>query len=247
MCIYPIYCINLISRPDRKEYVTEQFKKLDIDNVIFLPLTKHSKGGIYGCHDSHIKVWNHFLENYPNQKFFLIFEDDFLPVDIENCKDIMNKAATFINDNYQKIDLLFLHNYCVVTEDPLNNDTFTKGYGVCTHAYFITRPYLENLIYMYDSLPEPDGRNIDVSMNFNMTHFLYSENIFFTKQKCYIQLEIESDIVSDVLDTIIKLNYNKSLTILMKTLTLLKKRLFPDNFIKNYYCKIEELKLKNKK
>ena len=63
---YTIYCINLKERIDRKEDAKKQFKKINIkpSSVIFLDFYKHKKGGIYGCYDSHMKVWNDFYKNY---------------------------------------------------------------------------------------------------------------------------------------------------------------------------------------
>ena len=47
---YPIYCINLKERIDKKKHAQKEFRKIDIEpsNVIFLDLYKHKNGGIYG-------------------------------------------------------------------------------------------------------------------------------------------------------------------------------------------------------
>ena len=45
----PIYCINLKERTYRKKHAQKEFRKIDIkeNDVIFLDLYKHKKGGIY--------------------------------------------------------------------------------------------------------------------------------------------------------------------------------------------------------
>jgi GR25 family glycosyltransferase involved in LPS biosynthesis len=55
----PIYCINLKHRTDRKEHSLNEFKKIGIseDKVMYLPFTKDARGGVYGCFDSHMKIW----------------------------------------------------------------------------------------------------------------------------------------------------------------------------------------------
>ena len=62
-----------------------QFTNLEISptTVNYPHFTKDPRGGIYGCFDSHIKVWNDFFINHPNEKYVLVFEDDF---QIKNIK-----------------------------------------------------------------------------------------------------------------------------------------------------------------
>ena len=51
--MYPIYCINLEHRKDRKEHTIKEFEKLDIpyNKVIYPHFTKHKGGG-------HLVVFN---------------------------------------------------------------------------------------------------------------------------------------------------------------------------------------------
>jgi hypothetical protein len=53
-CDYPIYCINLLERPDRKQHVEQEFKKINIDfaKVNFPIFTRDHRGCVYGCYDS---------------------------------------------------------------------------------------------------------------------------------------------------------------------------------------------------
>ena len=71
---YPAYCINLKERTDRKKHAKKQFRKIDIEpsDVIFLDFFKHKKGGLYGCYDSHMKVWNDFYQNHKDNTSYLL-------------------------------------------------------------------------------------------------------------------------------------------------------------------------------
>ena len=93
--------------------------------------------------------------------------------------------------------MLFLHNVRVNVENPINNKTFTNGFGVLAHSYFITRNYIKNIISKYGKLPEPTGRHWDSDMNFNIVdknNCLYSEKIFYTNKICMHQyLNNDSD------------------------------------------------------
>ena len=189
ICMYPIYCINLEHRKDRKEHSLDQFKKLEINKVIYPHFTKDKRGGVYGCFDSHIKVWKDFLK-YPNQKYCLVFEDDF--VISKDSKLFMKKAVEFIEKNYEDIDILCLHDLRVNVENKINNNLFTNGYGAGAHSYFITRHYIQSIIKKYGKLPEPNGKHIDNEMNqnkFSKDNWLYTEKIFFTNKECMKQLE----------------------------------------------------------
>ena len=106
---YPIYCINLKERLDRKKHVEKELKKIDIQptDVIFLEFYRHKNGGRYGCYDSHMKVWNDFYTNHPDKELCIIFEDDFEVT--ENSKLYLKKAITFVEKNKDNVDFLFLN------------------------------------------------------------------------------------------------------------------------------------------
>ena len=110
--MYPIYCINLENRTDRKIHSINEFNKINIllDNVKYPHFIKDPRGGIYGCFDSHMKIWNDFYKNYPNEKYCLIFEDDFELVD-DNFDKTIKETVEFIDKNYNYIDILNLHDY----------------------------------------------------------------------------------------------------------------------------------------
>jgi len=226
--MYPIYCINLEHRKDRKEHTIKEFEKIGINHnkVIYPHFTKHKRGGVFGCFQSHMKIWNDFFIKYPNKQYCLVFEDDF--VISKNSKFIIKKAVKFIDENYKDIDLLFLHNLRVDVDNEINNETFTNGYGLTTHSYFITRHYIQSIIKKYGKLPEPNGRHFDFELNQNIIskdNWIYTEKIFFTNKECMKQLE-DNNCKSD--------NY----------LNIIDKLFRRDIITQNEYCKIWYLFMK---
>ena len=111
---FPIYCINLEQREDRKKHAKKQFKKLNINNLIYLRLTKDKRGGVYGCFESHMKVWKSFLKNYPDEPYCLVLEDDFVPT--RKSKQMIKKAVTFLDKHGENVDVLMLHHNFVPVE-----------------------------------------------------------------------------------------------------------------------------------
>jgi GR25 family glycosyltransferase involved in LPS biosynthesis len=231
MTNYPIYCINLEHRKDRKIHSLNQFKKIGLshDKIIYLHFIKDINGGVYGCFDSHIKVWNDFFKKYPNQKYALIFEDDF--VFINNSESIIKNADEFINNNYDNIDILFLHNTCIDIENKINNNLFTNGYGLMAHAYFITRNYIQSIISKYGKLPEPNGWHIDFEINMNIVckdNMIYTKKIFYTKEKYVKQIVDESNNYINIIDKLMRTDINKHINDIMKIMKLLRKTLLND-------------------
>jgi len=254
---YPIYCINLEHRKDRKEHSMSQFTNLGIslNSVIYPYLKKDPRGGVYGCFDSHIKVWNDFFINHPNEKYVLVFEDDFVVTN--NSKSILENATKFIDNNYDKIDILILHNICVNVENTINDYQFTCGYGISTTALFITRHYIKSIIDKYGKLPEPNGRHIDFEIGFNIIdndNKLYTNKIFFTKETCFTQLVDKSDNYLNFIDEMFRFDINKQAEYNMNIFKVLKKMVLNDDQIKiiqwfmNYLVTVKMTNMdKNKK
>ena len=96
-------------------------------------------------------------------KFCLVFEDDFIIT--KNSKTVIKEAVKFINDNYSDVDILFLHNIRINTGNNINTDTFTNGHGLGSHAYFITRHFIESIISKYGRLPKANGQHLDFELN----------------------------------------------------------------------------------
>jgi len=196
-----IYCINLQHRKDRKKHSENEFYKIGIspDNVIYPNFVKHAKGGVYGCYDSHMKIWHDFYFNHPEQQYCIIFEDDF--VSHPQSKELLQKAQQFIIRNNDAVDLMFLHNMCIPstiadTQHNINDTDFVNGYGVLMQAYLINRKYITRILKNNNNkLPPPSSDDpIDIVTTFIPEHLLYSEKVYYTKQLCFTQLEDYSDI-----------------------------------------------------
>lgn len=90
-----IVCINLNSRPDRRESTQSIYNQLNIPGR-FHTVTKHPKGGSYGCFDSHIQV---IREAYnKGSQNILIFEDD-VKVTPTYTTEQLKKCVKFMKHN----------------------------------------------------------------------------------------------------------------------------------------------------
>jgi GR25 family glycosyltransferase involved in LPS biosynthesis len=235
----PVYCINLIHRKDRKQNSMENFEKLGIKNVIFPVLEKHPDGGAYGCYDSHIKIWKEFYKT--GTPYCLIFEDDFkCSKDVKENRKIIKKAIKFAGENLKKVDIILLHNFCIETDNKINNDYFTNGYGFSTHAMIITKNYIKSVIKKNGGFPQANGGHIDCEINVNSDNILYSEKIFFTKNECFVQIQDECDNYLNSIDKYLindrtfNLEMHKKILVFIKNKTLMS----DDNFKKillSYY------------
>lgn len=247
MNILPVYCINLHHRTDRKEHSFTQFNKLNIpvEKVIYPNFKKDIRGGVYGCFDSHMKIWKHFFYNYPEQQICLVLEDDFITT--ENTRDIIKESVKFFKSNYNNVDILFLHNLNINVKNELNTDIFSNGHGLGTHAYFVTRHFIESIIKKYGSLPKPNGRHFDFELNinnFDNDNWLYTEKIFFTNKECIKQIIDKSDNYLNYIDELIRTDMNKQLELYKNVGLFFKKyNLLNDIQIKKILYKIKQLLL----
>jgi GR25 family glycosyltransferase involved in LPS biosynthesis len=214
---YPVYCINLKERSDRKRYVEKEFEELNIQpvDVIFLDLYRHKNGGIYGCYDSHMKVWNDFYINHPDKEMCIVFEDDIKAT--KNSNLYLKMAVSFIKKNKDKVDILFLHNRYIkykYKKNNQNNNYFVNGYGFLTHAYIVTRRHIQNIMNNnHNKLPKPNGIHFDLDMNFNKKSILYSENIYYCVNSVFNQKnEKLTDNYNNIIDKMIKKKYGCDLT-----------------------------------
>lgn len=208
----PVYCINLEHRADRRAHSRAQFALLSIspDRVIYLPFAKDIRGGAYGCFDSHMRVWAHFLETYPKSQCCLIFEDDFAVNHASKCR-IMS-AARFLTRHETHVDILFLHDICMPLSHQLNNKHFIHGLGLTTSAYVIHRNYIQSIVDKHGRLPEANGRHLDNEINFLITkndNCLHTSRLFFTRQVCIEQIADESDNYLHSVDRILRMNVNQ--------------------------------------
>ena len=138
---YKIFCINLERRKDRREYMKNIFKNLEINNYDFynaidgkdLLLTNDirnifigndfgSRKAVIGCALTHYNIWME-LQN-SDYDYFIIFEDDIIIDNLfKNIKDIIISLYT---KNFQW-DLLYL-GYTMFDSNLNNNlDIYRKN------------------------------------------------------------------------------------------------------------------------
>jgi GR25 family glycosyltransferase involved in LPS biosynthesis len=133
-----IVCINLDISHDRKKHAQHYFDKLGIPGRFFTA-TKHPKGGMYGCFDSHIQILQEAYDKGLNN--ILVFEDDFLPtasyseeklqVAIDFMKsnddwDVFYFGYSFMNDSIKGLSHIF--NAQIISDDILqHNCLFTQA------------------------------------------------------------------------------------------------------------------------
>lgn len=144
-----VYCINLKTRPDRKERIQKQFDTLGLD-VIWWEVEKHSKGGVYGCFESHWNIWKR-----NEGKTVMIFEDDiFFKGSPEEFYETVNNGLKLIN----KYDLVQLGNHPVSRKRRVYKN-FYEGNFLNLECYLSTGKSLRRLA---DELAPYFGIHIDV-------------------------------------------------------------------------------------
>jgi len=149
-----IWCINLKERADRFREVNQEFEKAGIKNVSFLHPEKHPQGGRHGCWLSHIECYKAILENKDNT-FGIIFEDD---VTFED--GICQKIEEFVLHN-KDWDILWLGNLVTSFIEPSVVDGIWKCNSYNTHAYVITRNYMETLLSRSNFHPDTFPNGLD--------------------------------------------------------------------------------------
>ena len=127
-----IYCINLISRPERYMEVTQLFNKYNIP-VQFHQVVKDPRGGAQGCFESHVNVCKKALEC--GHQRILIFEDDLEINDnaISNYPDILS----FLKSDTQW-NLLYLGSSPAMSKwAHAHRPSIYQVHSWLTHAYAI--------------------------------------------------------------------------------------------------------------
>lgn len=146
------FCINLISRPDRKESCDKIFDRLGIKVEYYHPI-KHPTDGRIGCFDAHLYLINLGLQR--GYKRVAIFEDD-----IEENFRVSYKMVDLIgkflqieesDDAEEAWNIYFLG---CIPEIRTKQSTPTyipfihKIAGLCTHAYVINHHLMKKMANM---------------------------------------------------------------------------------------------------
>ena len=148
-----IVCINLANRTDRRSYAQNVFQKLDIP-AKFMLVEKHSKGGMYGCFQSHIQAIRKAYDS--GKEKLLVFEDDLLPTDSYSIDHVMH-AVEFLQ-TARDWDIFyfgyFVFNYnlnpkkCYLNAEVVYPH-IVKYNPFATHAYCVNRRGMQVILETY--------------------------------------------------------------------------------------------------
>ena len=148
-CIAGIFYINLDRRPDRKEHIEHELRKMCIDDFERFPAVERPPGkGIVGCGYSHLSVLKLAKERqYSN---VLIFEDDFYF--IVSHDDLQRNMGTFfessISNDYDVCMLSYnLHEFDECPETPFVRRV---RYAQTASGYIVNSRYYDTLIRLYE-------------------------------------------------------------------------------------------------
>ena len=196
------FYINLDERKDRKEFMENELKKLDIipNRIKAIKM----KSGNIGCSLSHIKCIEQAIKN--NWDYVTIFEDDIQIIKLDLLKKKVNEL---INKDF---DILLLSGNNFKPFDYIDNDhikvnkCFTTGsYIIKKHYYNI---YLNNLKEGAEKLIKSNNRDFSLDV---YSHILQKKDKWFLLIPiCIIQIPNYSDIEKTNVDyTKLMLNWNK--------------------------------------
>ena len=136
-----VFYINLDEREKRKETCEKQLQQLEWKFERF-PAIKHKNGAI-GCALSHLRILQRAKKE--KLKYVIIFEDDFIIVNIEKFK------AAFQNFLKQKpyFDVLKLGANPFPPYKQITKRYLNVNYSQTTHAYMVFDHYYNTLIKNY--------------------------------------------------------------------------------------------------
>lgn len=146
-----IYCINLNSRPDRKETCDEIFKMYNIP-ISFYQVDRHPVSGLQGCFESHVDIITKSYEAGYNN--ILIFEDDLLDSPYFTS-ELLSRAVHFMNTD-DKWELFYLGTHLDIYSNKVKfvSPYILKVKSFTTHAYALSRKGMERYAYMkYKNVP----------------------------------------------------------------------------------------------
>lgn len=188
-----IVCINLKSRPDRKEQVQKVFEEHDIP-VQYFQAERHPTSGVEGCFESHRQVIRDHLASRPERKYMLVFEDDLASgqIDAERLRGVLDFA-----ESNSQWDLIFLGSrpeiftYFVPPRLVPGFKDFYQAKPLCAHAYLISQRYARKVARMeYRKLP------IDVEYLNNTNSFATWPSMFYQNNDKHSDIDPNFDFLT---------------------------------------------------
>lgn len=190
-----IICINLLSRPQRKNHAQEVFRKLHIPAIIH-SVEIDENGGIRGCFKSHIeiikKAYNHQYHNV------LIFEDDIEPTPSYSTT-ALDKCIKFMKTD-ENWDIFYLGFFTMNWDtNPLNTlsssnmvtEHIVKYNPLATHAYVLSRRGMKKILESYEKFIDTNTHyDIYLAKYANLQSYCYVPMLF--NQKMCMPSDVES-------------------------------------------------------
>ena len=154
-----IYYINLNHRKDRLENITNELNKTNIDKkkINRIPGIYMKDFGILGCAKSHCLALEAFLKSSYENKYCIIFEDDF---QFTKDQDIINNLINNIFNDVKEFDVIMLAAN-ILNGQSCKYNFLTKIYDAQTlSGYAVNRKFASILLNNYResiSLLEKEG------------------------------------------------------------------------------------------
>jgi glycosyl transferase family 25 len=133
------FYINLEHRSDRKEYVTEELKKIGITANRFNAI--QMENGAIGCSMSHLKILQNALQN--NLDHVLIIEDDITFLNPELFKSQINNFFKIHNNNW---DVILLAGNNIPPYENIDDTCIKVSRCQTTTGYLVNGHYIKVLL-----------------------------------------------------------------------------------------------------
>lgn len=220
-----ILCINLESRKDRWSECVEQFKKLNIENLVQRYPSVLNKIGILGCTMSHVNCIK--IAKEKKYKNVLILEDDVV-FNTDIFYDVLIKTFNQLDSNNLKYDMVYLGGNLRGHDNKLIDKNLAKiVFAKTTHAYIINSTIYEYIIDTYSKIDwndeylwsqqNPNRMNIDVWYINNIQKL---GNTYGTYPAIADQRPSYSDLLKQQCDYKLSTNYNEILKKTTNSLTV---------------------------
>jgi len=162
-----IYYINLEERPDRKDQVIQELKKIGINNPERFNAIKCASGAV-GCSMSHLKCLLNAKKQ--NWEHVLIVEDD---ITFLNPQLFITNFNKFLN-NCKQWDVVLLSGNNVPPYQIMDDNYVKITNCQCTTGYFVKNTYFDKLIENFQT-------GINQFIKDTTKHKLYAIDIFWKR------------------------------------------------------------------
>lgn len=148
MINFKIFCINLIEREDRYNFMKIQFEKIHNYPIEFVRNNKHIKGGRYGCFESHIQCIKMALKQ--NLDYCLVLEDDCVLAEnfistLKECESLFIQCK----ENGKKLDIIYSHDYGCMYLDKKISDNIYRGKFLGGACICIGKNFMKKILKEY--------------------------------------------------------------------------------------------------